>query len=256
MNRPGWDASRRNRNVGTRKAGHGASNRLAIPRPHSDDRMFWARLRGAVPVGAGAFCVWVEPCRPGFVHAVTVPDVVRMLGLLPAEDVSGLRNVVLRQPTKKQRLLSQVWGRFIYSASFGGHEGPAIILEAHPLGESFHRRRSEQPDEVMETERLRADGHDVAGGRRWTVKTTIDSVRKTQLFRTVPHEVGITSTTSEPCSSPPRRTPTAGWASGNATSRSLIGSAKTSLIATLATRSNDSPREVTYLLTASPMDPP
>jgi hypothetical protein len=190
MNRPGWNAGRRNRNAGTSKSGRGADNRLAIPDPRNDDRMFWGRLRSAVPVEAGGLCIWLEPCGPGFVHAATVADIVHMMALLPAEDISGLRNIVLRQPTRKQRLLSQVWGRFVYQARLGKHEGPAIILEAHPTGESFQRSRSERPEDAEETERLRADGHHVATQRCVVIATTIDSVRTTQLFRTIPHEVG------------------------------------------------------------------
>jgi hypothetical protein len=46
------------------------------------------------------------------------------------------------------------------------------------------------PDDVEELERLRGDGHSVSGGRRWKIQSSLGSIRSTQLFRTLPHEVG------------------------------------------------------------------
>jgi hypothetical protein len=132
----------------------------------------------------------VEPCRPGFFHAVTVDDVARVLSLC-AGDAARIAVVVLRQPTRKQLRLASVWGRMAYFADFGSIRGPAIVLEAHPHGYSFSWPRSQSPDEAEELERLRIDGHEITSTRRsWTVRTTPESVRHTQLFRTLPHEVG------------------------------------------------------------------
>src|SRR6185312_15479594 len=134
--------ARRNRNIGTSKSGHGLANRLVIPAASNDPRIFWEKLRDPVTVEANGFLILVEPCRPGFVHAVTVEDVVRILGLLPMEDIARLRAVVLRQPTRKQRVLSAVWGRLAYFADFGRARGPAVILEAQRLDEPIEWPRS------------------------------------------------------------------------------------------------------------------
>lgn len=190
MKRSGWNPVRRNRNIGTAKSGHGLANRLVIPDSWRDSRKFWEKLRDPVRVEINGFTILVEPCLPGFVHAVTVDDIVRMLGLLPPDDIAELRTIVLRQPTKKQRVLSAVWGRLIYFAEFGRAPGPAIIIEAHPPDECFERPRSLSPDEAEEIERLRGDGHAVSGERRWRIQTSMASTRSTQLFRTLPHEVG------------------------------------------------------------------
>ena len=99
--RAGWNPTRRNRNIGTAKSGHGLANRMVIAEARKDPRRFWEKLRDPVGVETNGFTILVEPCVPGFVYAVTVDDVVRMLGLLPAEDFGGLRTVVLRQPTRK-----------------------------------------------------------------------------------------------------------------------------------------------------------
>lgn len=44
MTRQGWDARRRNRNVGTAKSGQGQNNRLTIPESWSDGRVFDEKL--------------------------------------------------------------------------------------------------------------------------------------------------------------------------------------------------------------------
>lgn len=190
MRRAGWNPTRRNRNLGTAKSGHGLANSLVIPASWRNYREYWSKVRDPIEVEVNGFTILVEPCRPGFVHAVTVDDVVRMLGLLPSDDIAAIRMVVLRQPTKKQRILEPVWGRLAHHAEIGRHEGPAILLDAAPLDQRFERSRSLPPDEAEEVERLRADGHSVTGERRWTIQTTLTSTRSTQLFRTLPHEVG------------------------------------------------------------------
>jgi hypothetical protein len=190
VRRAGWNPARRNRNIGTAKSGHGLANRLVVPERWTDRRRFWERLRDPVFVEKNGRTIVVEPCLPGFVHAATVDDIVRMLGLLPAEDTAGIRAVVLRQPTRKQRLLSAVWGRLAYFAEIGHLSGPIVILEAQRPEACLTWPRSLRPDDVEEIERLRVDGHVVRGGRRWRIETSLASNRSTQLFRTLPHEVG------------------------------------------------------------------
>lgn len=188
--RAGRNPTRRNRNIGTAKSGHGLANRLVIPEAMSDPRRFWEKLRDPVEIEVHGFTILVEPCDAGFAHSVTVDDLVRMLGLMPARDLAGLHTVVLRQPTKKQRILSAVWGRLLYYAEFGERRGPAIIIEAQRVGGVIGWPRSLTPDDAEEIERLRDDGHSVTCDRRWRVQTTLESCRNTQLFRTLPHELG------------------------------------------------------------------
>lgn len=123
-------------------------------------------------------------------YALTVDDLVRILGLLPVEDFPALRTIVLRQPTRKQRLLADVWGRLVYRTDLVETKGPAVILEAQPRDLSMEWSRSLTPDGAEEIERLRADGHLVTGDRRWRIQASFDATRATQLFRTLPHEIG------------------------------------------------------------------
>lgn len=46
--RKGWNPTRRNKNIGTKKSGYGKDNRLVIPKRHSDISIFWERLNNSV----------------------------------------------------------------------------------------------------------------------------------------------------------------------------------------------------------------
>jgi hypothetical protein len=65
-----------------------------------------------------------------------------------------------------------------------------VILEAQPPDQCIEWSRSLTPDGAEEIERLRVDGHVVSGDRRWKIQSSPNSTRSTQLFRTLPHEIG------------------------------------------------------------------
>ncbi len=195
MNRSGRNPTRRNRNIGTAKSGHGQNNRLVIPEPSGDSRSFYEKVPGAVrvtrTVGDHPVAIVVEPCPAGYFHAVTPNDVERLLRCLPNSDVSHIALVVLRYPKRKEKILSSVWGRLIYHAEIGENAGPAVILEAQPIEGTLRWSKSMDPDAQRELERLRSDGHDVTADRRHhIIKSTRATVRNTQLYRTLPHEIG------------------------------------------------------------------
>ena len=39
-----WNPTRRNKNIGTKKAGHGSNNKMVIPKRFRDSRAFWEQL--------------------------------------------------------------------------------------------------------------------------------------------------------------------------------------------------------------------
>ncbi len=195
MNRRGYDLTRRNRNIGTAKAGHGRDNRLVIPGHWADLRMFYEKLDDPVivSVAAGnvALRILVEPPLSGFAHACTIDDILHLLGYVPARHFKDIRVVVLRQPKRKQRILRPAWGRLVYFSDLEGYSGPAIYLEAQDLRKTWSWSKSLGPDQARELERLREDGHRITTDRRrHAIASTLDSVRSTQLFRTLPHEIG------------------------------------------------------------------
>lgn len=139
----------------------------------------------------------VERTSGGCVHACTVEDLAFMLSHVPLSDWAGLETFVLRQPTRKQRILGPAWGRMFYHAYLGFRgtpivkRGPAVFLEASVVGDTIKWSTSLDPEDAAELNRLRLDGHHVSRvGSKQLVSTTLDAIRATQLYRTLPHEIG------------------------------------------------------------------
>lgn len=194
MRRAGYNPTRRNRRIGTRAQGHGQDNRMVIPERWQAGP-FWevlgAHTELTVAVHDRALRVVVERTARGCLHASTVADVCAVLATLPAGDLAGVGMLVLRQPTRKQALLAGVWGRLLYRFTHGGYEGPAIVLESFTPGGPMRWRRGLDVEDQRELARLRDDGHAFTETKRHFATTlTLDAVRATQLYRTLPHEVG------------------------------------------------------------------
>jgi hypothetical protein len=187
--------SRRNRNIGTAKQGHGADNRLVIPEgAWRDERRFPERLVNPREYSFEVYdeerIALVEQPAEGYSYGCTVSDIEHLLRLVPEEDVSGLTVFLFRNPTRKQRILSSVWGRFLYFATPGHFAGSAICFESQSL-ESLIWSKSLNPEEQRNLQRLRQDGHEVEVGRRnIEIKMSSASFRATTLFRTALHEIG------------------------------------------------------------------
>lgn len=199
--RPGRDATRRNRNIGTAKQGHGDDNDAVVPRRWRDSRYDWQR----VPKSRVVYrVVWgrdmpflVEPTRSASWHACTVDDVARMLNLLPKRHVNnykgivGIRGVVFQQPTRKEEQLRGVWGRLCFGVEVNGVSGPVIQLAATETPLRIRWGRHLKPDEQQELERLQsAAASSESDGRHHRMMFDIDAVRRVQLYHTIPHEIG------------------------------------------------------------------
>lgn len=195
MQRPGYNPTRRNRNIGTEDAGFGKNNKLVIPWAWADDRIFVERLVDPVVVEIQVHSlkkpVIVEPTLKDHFHACTVEDIQRVLKLMPVEHLNNITAYVLRQPKRKESILSPVWGRLYYAADVCGFSGPTVFIEAQAVDRPFKWSKSLSPEYVLELERLRDDGHVIeTDKRRHIIRWTPESIRSTQLFRTLPHEVG------------------------------------------------------------------
>ncbi len=98
--------------------------------------------------------------------------------------------MILRQPKRKERILSSLWGRAIFQVEVDKYSGPAVILEAQTL-DPIKWPRSLGPDDALELQRLRDDGHPVSETKRhFLIQPTLASLRATQLYRTLLHEIG------------------------------------------------------------------
>lgn len=189
------DPRRRNRNIGTPLAGRGKDNRNVIPDRWSDLSPYWQILQSPVvvqrKVHSNPVSFIVEPARDGSAHACTVEDVCEVLRLLPEHHSRYISLVVMRQPTRRQETLNPVWGRLGYWSEICGIEGPGIYLEARRAPGVEDWPLSLTPDQQRELSRLEADGHVIKKEKRgFKIHSTYESIRNTQLYRTVPHDVG------------------------------------------------------------------
>lgn len=197
----GRNPNRRNRNIGTARSGHGQNNQLTIPRVGRGNYAFWEKIDGARAinriVSGRVLRFFVQPTRADCIYACTVDDITRLMSHVPSSDWEGLETVVLRQPRRKEQTLASVWGRLSYAADLVNrhgdvlYSGPAIIIEAVNPTASLKFGKSLSLDGMAELERLKLDGHKLRPlGRNHIVEPTPESCRATQLYRTLPHELG------------------------------------------------------------------
>jgi hypothetical protein len=163
--------TRRNRNIGTAKQGHGQNNELVIPEAEG---LYWLDRIGEFnleqrEIAGRSVSFIVENTRPGCVHPCSVSDVAHALGALPASDWAEIK-------TTKGRSLAK---------------GPALYLDAVDLAKPIKWSTSLDAEDTQELERLKADGHEVQrSNREHAISVTAFSARNTQLYRTLLHEVG------------------------------------------------------------------
>ena len=191
--RSGRNPARRNRNIGTKKSGLGQDNRLVIP---WQGDYHWRKL-GAHrivkrEIARREMIFVVEHTSGKSIHPCTVDDVVRVLLRVSPLDLEDVGAIIMRQPTRKQRTLEPVWGRFVYFVELDGYEGRAIILEAVDVAAPLRwGSKSLDPERARELERLREDGHPIEVTKRgYVVHLTLETARATVLYRTLLHELG------------------------------------------------------------------
>lgn len=190
-----WNPTRRNRNIGTSKAGHGENNKMVIPDRFMDYKIFWERIDDykvhTREISGRIVKFLVESNKRNHLHCCSVGDVAFLLSVLPPEDWEGVNLFIFRQPKRKEEILSSVWGRLGYNVEIGSFKGSAIILESIDLSKPLIWSKSLTPETTVELERLEHDGHKVIQeNRAFIIENTHESVRATQLYRTLLHEIG------------------------------------------------------------------
>ncbi len=114
-----------------------------------------------------------------------------VLEYVSKHDLKEISLIVLRQPKRKEEIIKPAWGRYVYYADIGKYSGPGIYLEAHAVNSVIKRPLSLTPDQKKELLRLEEDGHSITRGKRYYyIQTNPETVRNTQLYRTLPHEIG------------------------------------------------------------------
>jgi len=195
MKHSAWNPTRRNKNIGTKKSGYSKNNKFVIPERWCDYRIYWERLIEPIiypfELNGHKITFLIEPVKSGYVHACTPTDIIEVLKLINQEHLEEIELVVLRQPKKKEEILKPVWGRFVYYADIGKYSGPGIYIEAVKMNTVIKWGNKLNPYEKKELLSLDKDGHKINNVKRgYDIYTTPESVRQTQLFRTLPHEIG------------------------------------------------------------------
>lgn len=196
----GRNPTRRNRNIGTAKSGHGQDNELVIPVCYywKDEKWFWSNLKSYQAAErifpfANRITFLVENVIAGYVHACTVDDIAQVLQHVPSDDLNGIDLIILRQPKRKEEILNSAWGRLVFYAEVEKkkYEGRAIVIEAMKPVSSRRWSKSLTPDEVKELKRLADDGHEIKlTARHHVICSSLAATRATQLYRTLLHEIG------------------------------------------------------------------
>lgn len=187
--------SRRNRNIGTAKQGLGQNNKLTIPQPCDVLKSFYERLvdyqKIKSVINGHEFLFIIEQPRTDSKHSCSVADIETIIEHIPKEDYGELKLIVLRQPKRKEEILSPTWGRLIYSYKFGNDYFPAIIIDTVDFKRKFKWKNTLSIDDQKEIQRLIEDGHKIENdGRHFIAEYELKNVRNTQLYRTLLHEFG------------------------------------------------------------------
>lgn len=189
------DSTRRNRNIGTAKQGHGRNNKLTIAQPCGVSKYFYERLdeytKTKKRINGHEFVFIVEKTRETSSHSCSIEDIETIIEQIPKSDYGDLRFIVLRQPKRKEETLFPTWGRLIYVYEFEDEYFPAIIIDAVDFTNKFKWRNKLTLEQQKELERLKNDGHEIVNdGRFYIAEYNKENVRNTQLYRTLPHEFG------------------------------------------------------------------
>ncbi|PQV65049.1 hypothetical protein B1R32_10256 [Abditibacterium utsteinense] len=132
-----------------------------------------------------------EKPRLDCAHACSIDDIMRVLHYFPISDLEGLELIIFRQPKRKEEILSPAWGRYYPFLEIKKLSGSAIILESLDLAKPIRWEKSLQRYGFERMERLRSQGHTVVETPKfYEIFSTLESVRETQLYETLPHEVG------------------------------------------------------------------
>lgn len=189
------NAIRRNRNIGTCKQGYGKDNRLTIPQSAIICKSFYEQLDNYKKIkrriNEHEFLFIIEQTRGSSQHACSVNDISKIIENIPSYDYGNLKLIILRQPKRKEKILSPVWGRLVYSYEFESDYYPAIIIEAIDFSSKFKWTKKLSVESQQELARLREDGHLIIDdNRNFVADYYVDNVRATQLYRTLIHEFG------------------------------------------------------------------
>lgn len=185
---------KRNRNIGTKKAGCKRQSEFRLPdqnyQPFYENIKIQSCCRRTI--NGKDYHFVIEKLKSGYTYTCSVDEICEVLSHCPAGDLDGLSLIILRQPKKKEEIFSCCWGRIQYFFEYNGKVQPAIIIEAINLSKDIvHKKSALSSFHKKELQLLPTEGHELIEGKRTiTIKTSFQSAKNTQLYRTLLHEVG------------------------------------------------------------------
>ncbi len=190
-----FNPTRRNKNIGTSKQGYGQNNEMKIPYPAIEMKSFHERLttykKDYRVINGNRFEFIIEDTREDSSHACTINDVAEILRHILPKDYGRLNLIIFRQPKRKEEIISPVWGRLIYSYEFEDDYRPAIIIESQIIDKVLKWKKGLDIEDQKELKRLEKDGHKIVTDKRYhNIHLSLYSIRNTQLYRTLLHEIG------------------------------------------------------------------
>ena len=153
-----YNPTRINKNIGTAKQGYGQDNEMTIPYSYAKQKSFYENFADYKTVkkviNGQEFLFIIEQTRPGYEHACSIDDITKVIAHIPSQDYGDLKFFVLRQPKRKEEILSPAWGRWIPSYSFKNESRPAIIIEAQDYTKILKWDRRLAVEDWKELERM------------------------------------------------------------------------------------------------------
>lgn len=190
-----YNATRRNKNIGTENQGFSQNNKLKISTPNGTLKSFYERIgkheKESKIINGHEFLFIIEELRENCYHSCSVSDLEKIIENIPKEDYGDLKFIVLRQPKRKEEIISPVWGRLVYSFEYENEYFPAIILDSIDLNKKLIWSKKQSIEDQKEFERLKGDGHIFTQNKRSFIsQLNLEPSRNTQLYRTLLHEFG------------------------------------------------------------------
>lgn len=132
-----------------------------------------------------------EATLEGYQHPCTTEDVIASLERLPARDLKGLAFIIFHQPTRKEESASPRWAAYWPEHRRGNISGSSIFLDAVNPAKYQRWKPSLRPADERELATLEREGHTILRSEgEILISLDLESTRRTQLERSLPHELG------------------------------------------------------------------
>ncbi len=185
------DKRRKNEIRGTDHAEYGKTIVREILQQDGLDRDIPAFETAMRKVNGKYYLFIIDRLKKGYAYSCTPDDVCRNLAAVPPGDLMGLNLVIFYQPKTKEDIRDGSWGRVVYDYQHGSSVKPAVILEAVDISREQRIPKTADPSDREEIRQLTEEGHTFTDmGAYYLMKSTMEAVRRTQLDRTLFHEIG------------------------------------------------------------------